>query len=306
MRFAISIPQFVGATGVDAAALKAHLLRAEELGFDGAWVLEQVIGSTPLLAPMETLAYAAACTRRMRLGCAVVVSSLHSPIHLAASITTVDHLSNGRVDVGVSPGGGFRMFSAFGVDRESFVARFTEGLRLMQAAWTEPTVTFRGRFWQVDGAPIQPKPVQRPHPPIWFGANHPRALRRAVRLGDGFLGAGSSTTAGFIEQVGVVRRELQEQGRDPATFAIGKRVYLAVADDAAVARRQVADGLLRVYAESRIPHLAEVAVAGTPDDVVAGLREVAAAGAELIVLNPLAGDAEQMERLAAEVIPHLS
>ena len=76
----------------------------------------------------------------------------------------------------------------------------------MKAAWSdEPRVTFHGRFREVDNLPIQPKPVQRPHPPIWFGGHAPAALARAVRLGDAFLGAGSSTTASFVEAVQTVR-----------------------------------------------------------------------------------------------------
>jgi alkanesulfonate monooxygenase SsuD/methylene tetrahydromethanopterin reductase-like flavin-dependent oxidoreductase (luciferase family) len=284
------------------------LARSEELGFEGGWVMEQTIGQTPLLAPLEMLAYAAACTVRLRLGVAVLVSTLHEPLHLAAAVTSVDRLSHGRVDAGVSAGGGFRNFSAFGVEKESFVSRFTEGLELMKAAWSdEPRVTFQGRFWQVDDLPIQPKPVQRPHPPIWFGANAPAALARAVRHGDAFLGAGSSTTAAFAEQVTTVRRELDEQGRDPAAFAIGKRVYLTIDDDAARARERVLTGLRRIY--GGMPGIEDVPVFGTPEDVVNGLREVADAGAEMIVLNPIgadvAEDREQMERLAADVIPEL-
>ena len=270
--------------------------------------MEQSIGPTPLIAPLEMLAYAAACTDRLRLGVAVLVSSLHDPLQLASAVTAVDRLSHGRVEVGVSPGGGFRDFASFGVDRETFVARFTEGLQLMKAAWSdEPRLTFQGRFRQLDDVPIQPKPVQRPHPPIWFGANAPKALARAVRHGDGFLGAGSSTTESFIRQVGIIRRELDEQGRGPAGFAIGKRVYLAVDDDAERARTQVLDGLRRLY--GGMPGIENVPVFGTPEDVVRGLREVKDAGAEMIVLNPLGADVdedrEQMERLAAEVVSHL-
>src|SRR6476620_10393593 len=132
MRFAISIPQ-LDTGSFDASGVKAYLSRAEELGFDSGWVLEQVIGPTPQLAPLELLAYAAACTERLRLGVAVLVSSLHDPLQLAASITAVDRLSHGRLDVGVSPGGGFRKFEAFGVDPDTFVSRFTEGLELMKA-----------------------------------------------------------------------------------------------------------------------------------------------------------------------------
>jgi alkanesulfonate monooxygenase SsuD/methylene tetrahydromethanopterin reductase-like flavin-dependent oxidoreductase (luciferase family) len=223
-------------------------------------------------------------------------------------VTTVDRLSHGRLDVGVAPGGGFRQFPAFGVDKATFVSSFTEGLQLMKAAWSdEPKVTFHGRFRQVDGLPIQPKPVQRPHPPIWFGGQAPRALARAVRHGDAFLGAGSSTTATFAEAVTTVRRELADQGKDPARFSIGKRVYLMVDDDAARARDRVLAGLHRIY--GRMRGIDDVPVCGTPDDVTRGLREVIDAGAELILLNPVGGDVaqdrEQMERLAAEVIPQL-
>jgi probable F420-dependent oxidoreductase len=307
VRLAISIPQLDTGT-FDASGLKAYLARAEELGFESGWVMEQSIGPTPQIAPLEMLAYAAACTERLRLGVAVLVSSLHNPLQLAAAVTAVDRLSHGRLEVGVSAGGGFRKFPAFGVDRDTFVARFTEGLRLMKAAWSdEPRITFEGRFWQVEDLPIQPKPVQRPHPPIWFGANAPKALARAVRHGDGFLGAGSSSTAAFREQVGTIRRELAEQGGDPSRFAIGKRVYLSVDDDADRARREVLEGLRRIY--GGMPGIEDVPVSGTPADVIHGLREIKDAGAEMIVLNPLgadiAEDRQQMERLADTVVARL-
>lgn len=307
MRFSISIPQ-LDSNGFDAAGIRSYLARAEELGFEGGWTLEQVIGQAPLLAPLELLAFAAACTERLRLGVAVLVSSLHDPLQLASSVTAVDRLSHGRLDVGVAPGGGFRQFSAFGVEKATFVSNFTEGLQLMKAAWSdEPRVTFHGRFRQVDDLPIQPKPVQRPHPPIWFGGQAPKALARAVRHGDAFLGAGSSTTAKFAEAVKTVRRELADQGKDLGRFTIGKRVYLTVDDDASRARERVLAGLHRIY--GGMPGIDQVPVAGTPDDVVRGLHEVVDAGAQMILLNPVgddvASDREQMERLAAEVIPQL-
>jgi alkanesulfonate monooxygenase SsuD/methylene tetrahydromethanopterin reductase-like flavin-dependent oxidoreductase (luciferase family) len=307
VRFSISIPQ-LDATGFDGAGLRSYLSRAEELGFEGGWVLEQIVGEAPLLAPLELLAYSAACTERLRLGVAVLVSSLHDPLQLAAAVTAVDRLSHGRLDVGVAPGGGFRQFSAFGVEKATFVRHFTEGLQLMKAAWSdEPRVTFHGRFRQVDNLPIQPKPVQRPHPPIWFGGQAPKALARAVRHGDAFLGAGSSTTVKFAEAVKTVRRELAEQGKDPGQFAIGKRVYLMVDEDAGRARERVLAGLRRIY--GTMPGVEDVPVSGTPDDVAAGLHEVIDAGAQMILLNPvgdnLTQDREQMERLAAEVIPQL-
>jgi probable F420-dependent oxidoreductase len=307
VRFSISIPQRDDGR-FDGAGLTNYLVRAEELGFEGGWTIEQTIGPTPLIAPLELLAYAAAVTTQLRLGVGVLITSMHDPLQLAASITAVDRLSHGRLDVGVAPGGGFRKFEAFGVDRATFISSFTESLELMKAAWSdEPTVTFHGRFRDVDALPIQPKPVQRPHPPIWFGANASKAIARAVRLGDGFLGAGSSTTESFAAAVKVARDELDRQGKDPASFPIAKRVYLMVDDEATRARSRVLAGLRRIY--GAMPGTEDVPVSGTPADVVAGLREVIDAGAEMILLNPLgatvAADREQMERLAAEVIPQL-
>ncbi len=303
MRFAISIPQAVGDGEFDPAAFADHLRRAEALGFESAWVQESIFGSAPTIAPIEAMTYAAACTERLRLGCAVFVTPLHSPVHLAKSLSSLDQLSGGRIEIGIGTGGPGRMFSAFGVERDRFVGRFTEGLALMKACWTESQIAFEGRFWQVKGAAMEPKPFQKPHPPIWIGGNHPDALRRAARLGDGFFGAGSSTTAQFAEQVPVVREALDQSGRDPAAFPIAKRVYIAIDDDAARATERTDAALQRHYGREG---LAVVAVTGPSDECVRGLREVAEAGAELIQLNTMFDDADQMERLAAEVIPELT
>lgn len=307
LRFAIAIPQYVADGTFDPVGFRAYLARAEALGFESAWVQEQIVGPTsPTLDPMAMMTYAAACTERLRLGCAVFVTPLHSPVHLAKSLSTLDQLSGGRVEVGVGTGGRGRMFSAFEVDPDRLVARFTEGLQLTKALWTESRVTFQGRFWQLENAAMEPKPVQKPHPPIWFGGGHPAALRRAVRLGDGFFGAGSSTTAQFTEHVQVVRAALADAGRDPASFRIAKRVYIVLDDDPERARQRSDASLERLYGRSG---LWPCTIWGPPEACVRGLREVADAGAELIQLSPfydLAEQTEQMERLAAEVLPQLA
>lgn len=306
MQFAISIPQHVADGAFDPGAMRGYLARAEELGFASAWTQEQVLGTIPHLGPVETLTYAAACTSRIRLGCAVFITSLYSPVHLAKSLSTLDQLSLGRLEVGIGTGGPHRMFSAFGVDRASYVARFNEELRLMRALWTEPTVNFEGRFWQLNDAAMEPKPFQKPGPPIWFGGSHPAALARAVRHGDGFFGAGSNSTEQFAKQVQIVRAELADQGRDPATFPIAKRVYIAVDDDAERARERMRAALDRLYGFFNPRDMTPVSVWGTPDACARGVQDVAGAGAQLILLNPLFDDQEQMERLAAEVVPQLS
>ena len=182
MQFAISMPQRFADGVFDPRAFRSFLGRAEALGFESAWAQEQVLGRFPQLGPTETMTFAAACTEHIRLGCAVYVSPLHNPVHLAKSLSTLDQLCGGRLEVGVGAGGKHRPFAAFGIDPESYIARFTEGVALMKACWSEPTITFDGRFWQLHGVAMEPKPVQKPFPRLWFGGGHANALRRAARL----------------------------------------------------------------------------------------------------------------------------
>ena len=250
------------------------------------------------------MTFAAACSERIRLGCSVYVTPLHSPVHLAKSLSSLDQLSAGRIEVGFGAGGKRRPFAAFGVDSSTYISRFSEGVALMKACWTERSITFDGRFWQLHNAAMEPKPVQKPFPPLWFGGGHPNALRRAVRFGGGFFGAGSSTTVQFREQVRDLRSILAEQGRDVAAFPVAKRVYIHIDEDHERAARIVSDNLGQIYADAP-GDLSPVAVFGSPRTCIEGVREVIDAGAELVLFTPLHREGTQMERLVAEVVPAL-
>jgi alkanesulfonate monooxygenase SsuD/methylene tetrahydromethanopterin reductase-like flavin-dependent oxidoreductase (luciferase family) len=174
----------------------------------------------------------------------------------------------------------------------------------MKALWTQERVTFDGEFWQLKDAAMEPKPFQKPHPPLWFGGSSATALRRAVRLGDGFFGAGSTTTASFASQVLVVREALSAAGRPAAEFPIAKRLYIGIDPDPDRARARVNAGLESIYGR-RVSAIEEAAVAGTVPDCVSAARAVAAAGAELILFTPLYDVPEHMEQIATEIIPRL-
>lgn len=307
MQFAISIPQFHADGEFDPAAFRTYLTRVEQLGFDSAWTQEQTLGFSPQLGPMETMAYAAACTERLRLGCVVFVSTLHSPVHLAKSISSLDQISRGRIEVGFGTGGKQRPFAAFGVDPERYVARFWEGAELMTRLWRDDRVDFSGEFWQLTNAGMEPKPFQKPSPPVWFGGSGRIALRRAVASGlfSGFFGAGQVQTAKFADQVEIVRQALAESGRPTDDFRIAKRIYIALDDDAQRARNRINAALAALYL-TQSPDIEAAAIAGTPGECTRLLREVVAAGAELILFTPLFDPAEHLERLAAEVIPELA
>ena len=299
----VAIPQTVLAGAFDTRRLREYLARAEALGFHSAWVVEQILGSVRSLEPVGLLTWAAAVTERLKLGAAVLLTALRSPVQLAKSLATLDHLSQGRLIAGVGLGGNPRVYPAFGVTAERRAARFAEGLRVMKRLWTEERVTFDGEFVTLQNASMQPKPVQQPHPPLWFGGHHPNALRRAVELGDGFIGAGSISTATFLEEVQLLRGLLKDAGRDPATFPIGKRVYIAVDADRARAGRRLAEWFGAFYGKPELA--AGVSVWGDADECVDRLRELVAGGAGFLMLNPVFDEAAQLEQFASRIVPKL-
>jgi len=299
----VAIPQTFPDGRVDPRGIRDFLQRAEALGFHSAWVVEHMFGTIPALAPVELLTYAAAVTERLRLGAAVLLTALRTPVHTAKSLATLDQLSGGRLIVGVGLGGNPKIYPAFGLTASRRAARFAEGLRLMKRLWTEPAVTADGEFYRLENASLQPRPLQTPHPPLWFGGHHPLALRRAVELGDGFIGAGSASTAAFAEQMKVLRELLAERGRDSSAFPIGKRVYLAIDRDRARAGKRLAEWFGAFYGRPAVAE--EVSVWGDVDTCVEGLRAVAAAGAGFLMLNPVFDEAEQLERIAADLAPRV-
>lgn len=299
----VAIPQSALSGRIDPGSIKIFLGRAEALGFSGGWVLEQVLGALASFEPVELLSYAAAVTERLRLGTAVLLSDVRSPVHLAKSLATLDHLSGGRLDVGLGLGGRFDLYPATGIPREHRAERFTDGIRLMRRLWTEPRVTVNG-FWSLNEAAMEPKPIQKPHPPLWFGGHHPKALRRAVELGRGFIGAGSSSTAEFAEEMVILRGILADTARDPATFGIGKRIYIAVDADRPRAARRLAEWFGAFYRNADLA--AKVAVWGDPDTCAEALQAVIRAGAQFLVLNPVFDELEHLEVFASRIAPKLS
>ena len=299
----VAIPQTVLQGGFDVPKLRAFLARAEALGFESAWVVEQILGGIRSLEPLTLLTWAAACTERLRLAPAVLLTALRSPVHLAKALSSLDHLSGGRLTVGVGLGGNPKIYPAFGLLAARRAARFAEGLRLMKRLWTEERVTFDGEFFKLQNASMQPKPLQKPHPPLWFGGHHPNALKRAVELGDGFIGAGSVSTAGFLEEIALLRRLLKDAGRDPASLPLGKRVYIAVDEDRARAGRRLAEWFGAFYGKPELA--AEVCVWGGPEECVDRLEEIVAAGVGFLMLNPVFDEMEHLELFASRIAPKL-
>jgi probable F420-dependent oxidoreductase len=298
----IAIPQTFPSSPVNLQLIREFLPRAETLEYESLWVQEQIIGDYPILEPVSLLTYAAALTSRLRLGTSVLLTVLRNPLQLAKSLSSLDQLSQGRLTVGVGIGGHVPE-SLFGLPSEHRARRFVEGLQVMKALWTQPRATVTGTFWQFENVPMEPKPVQKPYPPLWFGAREAVALKRAVRHGNGWMGAGISSSADFVQQVGLVRRFLDEAQRDPATFAISKRVYLAVDNDRDRAERRLREWFGLRYKNAEWG--SRVSIWGSSAKCTDKLGELVRAGARHLLLNPVFDELEHLELLAQEVIPHL-
>ena len=281
---------------IEVAAVRQVAVRAEALGFSDLWVTENTLDHVFCFDPVAVLSYAAAVTTRIRLGASVVVLPAHHPAHVAHQWACLDYLSGGRAILGVGLGREHH-YAQFEISREHRVRRFREGVELIRALWSGPRVDFRGELYRLDHGTMAPKPVQRPCLPIWFGVGHPNAVRRAGRLADGWMGSGGSSIAAFQQSIPILCAALEKAGRDPAHFPISKRIFIAVDESAELARAELNRWFTDVYHN---PEGTDASgIHGTSEQVAARLEEVAAMGANHLLLNPVSHYSEQVEALAA-------
>ncbi len=201
--------------------------RAEELGYSSLWTFQRLLspvrGDRPVLEPqyrsvqdpLITLAYLAGQTAVARLGVAVVNMPFYAPLVLAKLLTTLDQVSDGRLDVGLGIGWMPEELEAVGVAPARRGARADEYLRALRAIWSQEVVEHDGEFYRVPWSRVDPKPLQRPHPPILLGGTAEPALRRAGRVADGWISSSRTDLREIDSQVAVVRRAASDDGRDP-------------------------------------------------------------------------------------------
>jgi alkanesulfonate monooxygenase SsuD/methylene tetrahydromethanopterin reductase-like flavin-dependent oxidoreductase (luciferase family) len=202
---------------------------ARDAGFD-LIVMGQHYLSTPFqeLQTMPSLARLAAEAGSMRVGATVLLLPLLNPVDVAEQVATLDVICEGRFIFGAGLGYRDQEYEAFGVQGKERVARFVESLEVIRRLWTEEEVTHHGRFYHLTGARLVLKPVQRPHPPIWFAANNDAAVERSARLADAWVINPHAKLATLKPQMEVYRRALAAAGRPfPAELPIIKELYVA-------------------------------------------------------------------------------
>jgi probable F420-dependent oxidoreductase len=235
LRLGFFLPQIGPWAGPDSIARVAT--RAEELGFDSVWTTERLLfpleptapypvadGRIPelyrtSLDPLDALTFVAGQTSRVRLGVSVLNLPWYNPVLLARRLTTLDVLSNGRLQVGFGIGWSPEEYQAAGSTWTARGKRFEEALQVLKVIWTSDPVEFEGEFFRVPRSVIGPKPVQKPHPPVYMAAYAPTALRRVARYANGWNPVGIPP-AGVAEMFAGIKAMAEEAGRDPSELEL--------------------------------------------------------------------------------------
>ena len=315
MSFGCTLPIHPGHTSPE--NLRTLAVRAEELGFNSIWVGDHIIipyhisspypysatGASsfdpkrPQCEPLTLLAYVAGFTQRIRLGTHVLILPYRNPVVIGKMVATLDFLSGGRMDLGIGVGWMEEEFHTLGLT--SFPERGAvtdEHIRIFKALWTQEKSTFHGRYHQFSDIGSFPKPVQKPHPPIWVGGHTSPALRRAAELGDGWLPIGlrpgvpvqlePPEMAAMISQL---REMTRKAGRAPNAVEVCFSANMEVHD--------------RGYTQRRL-------LSGTPAEIIGDIHTYQEIGVQHFVFTFPGESREQiikaMEQFVAEVLPSVT
>ena len=310
VKFGTSLP--VRGPMASPQALRSLAQRAEDLSFDSVWVSDHIIlprnvdsfypyaaDGVPTFLPDETyyeplaaLNFLAGCTQRVRLGTHVLIIPYRNPVLTAKILATLDVLSGGRVILGAGVGWMEEEFKALGLDTYHERGAVTdEYIELYKELWTKDHPEFHGKYYQISGSGFEPKPVQKPHPPIWIGGHTSPAIRRAAKYGDGWLPIGLRPPA-ILEpeelagKIARLRSLTAEAGRPEDAVEIVFSTNVQFDNNAGPSRRLVT---------------------GRPEQIAADLRLYQDLGVQHFVIDfpadSVEGLQQSMERFSREVMP---
>jgi len=307
-----------------AGKLRDFATRAEALGYESLWVPEHLLTArglygTAWLSPLETMAFVAGCTTRIRLATGILILPIRNPVFMAKEIASLQYLSGGRFELGVGPGWDQHEFDVAGVKLQQRGGRTDEILDIFDRLWTGEAVTHRGKYYSFDDVMIDPPLHERPK--LWVGGGAklktalspdpetiaPAVLERIVRRADGWLARAAGSNASVIADWRTITRRLEEieRPRDSLVFGHLNFTHVVATDGEAAALREQRPRIERVMGTHRsFEHLQTCYFLGTPRRIRERIAELAAAGMEYLVLSPLDYDVDQLDLWESEIVPH--
>ncbi|RPI44133.1 MAG: LLM class flavin-dependent oxidoreductase [Betaproteobacteria bacterium] len=299
-----------------------YIRAADRLGFESAFLVEHhFTGQGQLSASLNLLSYLAACTKRIRLGTAVVVLPWHNPALLAEQVATLDVLSGGRVELGVGRGYRKAEFDAFCVPMDEAWDRFNECLDFLLKAWTtEGRFSFEGKYCRYNDVVVEPAPIQRPHPPIWMAAGSPESIERVAASNYNLLLDQLGDIELTLKRVGWYLDALEAKGlpRDPGRVGVARALHIVNNDAerrrAYERRRETITNIgelarktkeeLQALTDEQI-RADDAPLIGTPDEIVERLQRLADGGIEYVLLTNATATPATLELFAREIMPRI-
>ena len=323
MRFGLRLPSF--ALGERTASLEemgAYLRHAEDLGFESAMLIDHLLVAPPAyrttwLEPVALLSALAGVTRTIRLGTLVLVLPFRDPVAFAKEWATLDVLSGGRSILGVGVGWHEGEFEALRIPYRERGRRMNEMLEAVTALWAGDGVTYEGQFYRFTDLSIEPKPAQRPHPPIWIGGGTQPSekiygqqvdtirpvLRRIARYASPWVPHSSATAEMVAADWAIIADEMVGFGRDPGemTKVYSNFIHVLAPGEAPAS----AADRFRTFSGMDLDYWQEFYLLGEAEPLAERIRGKieALGGVEHVILNPLDWDRDTLERLARDVLP---
>jgi F420-dependent oxidoreductase-like protein len=297
--------------GVDFSGLLERARACEESGFHSLWLADHMwargLPDVDHLEIWTALSALAARTSRLRLGSLVLCNSYRNPALVAKMAATIDQISGGRLELGMGAGWMQEEYRGYGYDFPSLrtrIEQLDEGVEVVRRLFTEARATFQGKYYALAAAANNPKPVQRPYPPITIGGSGERVLLRVVAKHADRWNCPMNAGAEIVRKLAALRAHCAAVGRDPAAITVGEQVLVVLGKDEVDFKQRwaMAKQLLGTFAD-----LDAVAVRGTPERVVAGLRAKIESGVRLFTL--MFGDLAPVETIrlfGQRVLPALA
>jgi probable F420-dependent oxidoreductase len=274
-------------TAQDRDGVRRLARAAETAGFDSLWAGDHVSFYVPILESLTLLSFVAGATERVKVGSSVYLLPLRHPTIAAKVTATLDVLSGGRLVFGIGVGGEFPPeFAASGVPVGERGSRTDEAIAVVRRLWAEDGVVHEGRHFRFGPVSLDPKPLQPGGPPIVVGGRKPPALRRAGRLGDGYISHMCAADT-YRANLDVIRRHAAEAGRRDVPFLTAAFLFTILDDDYEAALDRAAGMLQTIYNRPFHDAAKKYCLLGRPADCLEQLQRFADAGCRHFVLSPL-------------------